>query len=199
MDASDFLSWFEKLFLLTVAHLCSLCVVVLFMDDHHSYINLGLIQSARKFSFFIYDHQNISNNTEAFKHLVNIYFFRDINCHQQPTALCQEEFTVEHSLHSLPHCPMTYLWITELPAVYHVHIVLSYVCKYVHNMFYTARNCAGWLIRMVEALAITGEVYCVYKHFFLQSSHHVPVQKRDQKVTLSGHVCIPMSFRVPSK
>ena len=48
MDASNFLSWFEKLFLPAVAHLCSSGVVALFMDGHHSHISLGLIQAARK-------------------------------------------------------------------------------------------------------------------------------------------------------
>ena len=47
MDASNFLSWFCKLFLPAVAHLTKTAPVVLFFDGHYSHISMELINQAR--------------------------------------------------------------------------------------------------------------------------------------------------------
>ena len=47
MDASNFLSWFKKLFLRAAAHLIKTTPVLLFIDGHHSHISLYLIRTAR--------------------------------------------------------------------------------------------------------------------------------------------------------
>ena len=47
MDASVFLSWFNKLFVLAVSYLSRSGPVVLFMDGHHSHISLELIKTAK--------------------------------------------------------------------------------------------------------------------------------------------------------
>jgi len=46
MDASNFLSWFHKLFLPAVSHLTKTEPVVLFCDGHYSHISLELIREA---------------------------------------------------------------------------------------------------------------------------------------------------------
>ena len=48
MDASNFLSWFNKLFIPAVTHLTETAPVVLFFDGHHSHISLELINTARE-------------------------------------------------------------------------------------------------------------------------------------------------------
>ena len=47
MEVSNFLSWFNKLFIPAVSHLLETGPVVLFIDGHHSHITLELIQSAQ--------------------------------------------------------------------------------------------------------------------------------------------------------
>ena len=47
MDASNFLSWFNKLLVPAVSHLTATAPVVLFFDGHHSHISLELIREAR--------------------------------------------------------------------------------------------------------------------------------------------------------
>jgi len=47
MDASNFLSWFHKLFLPAVLHLTKTGPVVLFFDGHYSHISFELIREAR--------------------------------------------------------------------------------------------------------------------------------------------------------
>ena len=46
-ETSNFLSWFNKLFIPAVRHLLETGPVVLFVDGHHSHITLKLIKSAR--------------------------------------------------------------------------------------------------------------------------------------------------------
>ena len=53
MDASNFLSWFEKLFLPSVSHLTESAPVLLFLDGHHSHISVELIKKARDSNILI--------------------------------------------------------------------------------------------------------------------------------------------------
>ena len=54
MEGSNFLSWFNKLFVPAVSHLLKTGPVVLFVDGHHSHITLDLIQSARDKGVHLY-------------------------------------------------------------------------------------------------------------------------------------------------
>ena len=47
MEGNNFHSWFEKLFLPSVAHLLTTGPVVLFVDGHHSHLSLQLIKLAK--------------------------------------------------------------------------------------------------------------------------------------------------------
>ena len=46
MESSNFLSWFEKLFLPSVQHLLLEAPVVLFVDGHNSHLSLSLVRTA---------------------------------------------------------------------------------------------------------------------------------------------------------
>ena len=48
MEGANFLSWFKKLFLKNVEHLLCDGPVILFVDGHHSHIDLELIYTARE-------------------------------------------------------------------------------------------------------------------------------------------------------
>lgn len=54
MEADNFLSWFEKLFLPAVAHLLSTGPVVLFVDSHFSHLFLPLIRTAKEKGVHLY-------------------------------------------------------------------------------------------------------------------------------------------------
>lgn len=47
MEAGNFYSWFEKLFVPAVAHLLATGPVILFVDGHHSHLTLQLVQYAK--------------------------------------------------------------------------------------------------------------------------------------------------------
>ena len=54
MEANNFMTWFVKLFLLTVDHLLYTGPVLLFVDGHYSHVSLPLIRTAKEKGVHLY-------------------------------------------------------------------------------------------------------------------------------------------------